>query len=60
MYLKQKYIVYQPKDEHAYSVALRYLYQTIQIQINKEIEKIGHNIRNTINIKPHYSREPSQ
>lgn len=61
-YLKENNIVYhtyQPKEERAFRVAIKYLHHTMDVkEITDDITSQGHKVRNIINAKQRRTKEP--
>jgi arsenate reductase-like glutaredoxin family protein len=49
---------YQPKEEGAYRVVIKYLHQSVDIQdLREEISQHGHTVRNIINAKHRVTKD---
>jgi arsenate reductase-like glutaredoxin family protein len=61
-YFNEKNIIhhtYQPKEERAYRIVIKYLHHSMDTNIIKEaLASLGHKVRNIINAKHRHTKEP--
>ena len=53
------YHTYQPKEDRAYRVVIKYLHHSVDTQeVADELSSYGHKVRNMINVKQRQTKEP--
>ena len=53
------YHTYQPKEERAYRVIIKYLHHSIDTkEVTAELFRRGHKVRNMINVRQRQTKEP--